>query len=459
MAQGYFFTKKADEPVVFDYFFRTCPFQGGFVVFCGLPLLQEALEQLRFETEDLAFLEKQGFKKDFLDYLKNFRFQGTLFSAREGEVVFPLEPVVRVEGRLLECQLVETLLLNILNFSSLIATKTARMVQAAKGRRIVDFGLRRAQGPAGILASRSAIIGGAQATSNVEAARLFDLPVAGTQAHSWVQSFSSELEAFRKYAELYPDGCVLLIDTYDTLHSGLPNAVQVARELKAKGKKLLGVRLDSGDLAYLSRRVRETLDREGFPEVKIIVSNQLDEYLVQSLLNQQAPINAFGIGTRLVTGGTDPALDGVYKLSQAGERTLIKVSDNPTKTTLPGRKKTIRYLDQEGSFYADGILLEEEKNVEIIHHPWLSVHFTKVRSYFSERLLYKIMENGRSLVKNTTHEAAAFAKERLAKLAPEHKRFENPHIYKVGLSGLLRDLRDQLLKNFRRTIGAPEEIS
>src|SRR5579859_839997 len=347
MGQGYFLSGMAETPAGFDYFFRETPFKGGYVLFAGLNNLLEALEELSFGEDDLKYLKDLGFQAPFLEYLRKFKFKGRLYSVREGEVIFPLEPVVRVEGTLFETQFIETLLLNFLNFESLIATKASRMVLAARGRRVVDFGLRRAQGLAGTQASRAAVIGGVDATSNVFASLLFSLAPSGTQAHSWIQSFPDELTAFRRYAEIYPDNCIFLADTYNTLKSGIPNAITVAKELEQKGKKLIGVRLDSGDLAYLSKRSREMLDLAGLHYVKIVASNQLDEHIVKSLLDQGAPINSFGIGTNLVTGQDSPALDGVYKLSLLDGNPRLKISENVSKTSLPGLKKVVRYTDKD----------------------------------------------------------------------------------------------------------------
>jgi nicotinate phosphoribosyltransferase len=449
MAQGYVLTGQADKPACFDYFFRETPFKNGYVLFAGLEELLSTLETFSFESDDLKYLESLGFRKPFLSYLKNFTFKGKIFSAREGEVIFPLEPALRVEGTLLETQLIETLLLNQLNFQSLIATKASRMVQAAQSRRVVEFGLRRAQGLAGISASRAAAIGGIESTSNVYASFLYGLTPSGTQAHSWIQSFPDELSAFRKYAEIYPERCILLVDTYNTLKSGVPHAIEVAKEMEAKGQKLNGIRLDSGDLAYLSKRARVLLDQAGLHYVKIVVSNQLDELLIKSLLDQGAPINAFGVGTNLVTGQQNPALDGVYKLSWLDGEPRLKISENVTKTSLPGIKKVVRYTDPEGFFYADGVLLEDEKSIEYIHHPHFPEQKSRVAHCFPESLLFKVMEEGKRLVSLSVQEAAAYAKERLTKLSPERKRFENPHIYKVGMSQKLMETRNQLIQKYQ----------
>ncbi|HEX9828819.1 MAG TPA: nicotinate phosphoribosyltransferase, partial [Bacteroidota bacterium] len=338
MAQGYFLSGKSDTRAAFDYFFRENPFEGGYVLFAGLSDLLDTLQQFRFEKDDIEYLASVGLQRPFLHYLETFQFRGTIYSVREGEAVFPLEPIVRVEGNIIETQVIETLLLNVLNFESLIATKASRIKHAAGSRRVIDFGLRRAQGLGGIHASKAAIIGGVEATSNVYAAFQWGLEVTGTQGHSWIQSFDDELSAFRKFAEFFPERCVLLVDTYNTLRSGLPNAILVAKELEQRGNHLLAIRLDSGDLAYLAKHARAMLDAAGLQNVKIVVSNQLDEYVIRSIVQQGAPIDMFGVGTHLATGRTSPALDGVYKLSVYDSKPRLKFSENFTKTTLPGLK-------------------------------------------------------------------------------------------------------------------------
>ncbi len=454
MAQGYFLTGKSETSAAFDYFFRENPFEGGYVVFAGLSDLVETLQHFRFEKEDLDFLSGLGLQEPFLKYLELFRFRGTIHSVREGEIVFPLEPIVRVEGNIIETQIIETLLLNFLNFESLIATKAARIKHAAGPRRVVDFGLRRAQGLGGILASKAAIIGGVEATSNLFAAYHWGLEVSGTQGHSWIQSFDDELTAFRKFSEVYPERCVLLVDTYNTLRSGMPNAITVAKELEKKGHRLLGIRLDSGDLAYLSRHARALLDAAGLPYVKIVTSNQLDEYVIRSLLEQNAPIDIFGVGTHLVTGRNSPALDGVYKLSMCDGRPRLKFSENFTKTTLPGLKKILRYVDAHENFYADAIVLEDEHGIDNIYHPFYPEQKSKVEQRIAEPLLQKVMERGRELNGTTPlKETVAYAKARLNRLSPEHQRFEFPHVYKVGISHRLMSLRSQLMEEIQQKNG------
>lgn len=450
MAQGYFLSDRKDERACFDYFFRDLPFDGGYVVFAGLSDLLQILQNFRFHEDELEYLAQEGFKPEFIDYLRNFELSVTIQSAKEGEIVFPLEPVVRVEGTIIEAQILETLLLNILNFESLIATKARRMKFAAGDRKVLDFGLRRAQGLGGIQASKAAIIGGVEATSNVYASFQHGIPTSGTMAHSWVQSFNDELESFRAYAQYYPDDTILLVDTYSTLSSGVPNAITVAKELEEKGHKLKGIRLDSGDLAYFVRKSRKQLDDAGLNYVKIAASNQLDERLIQSLLNQNAPIDLFGVGTRLVTGHETPALDGVYKLSAVNDEPKLKISENVEKITLPGRKRTNRYVDDDGRFLGDGILLDEESTAETLYHPYFSAKHTDITPFKSEPLLHSVMEHGTLTIDPPSAlDSAGYATSRFEKLNPEHKRFDNPHIYKVGISEKLMQLRDTLTKSLK----------
>lgn len=451
MAQGYFLSGRKDEQACFDYFFRDIPFEGGYVIFAGISDLLEILESFRFHEDELQYLAEQGFRTEFLNFLRDFEFSADIYAAREGEVVFPREPIVRVEGTIIEAQILETLLLNILNFESLIATKASRMKYAAGNHKVLDFGLRRAQGYGGIQASKAAVIGGVEATSNVYSSFVHNIPASGTMAHSWIQSFEDELTAFRKYAEYYPDACILLVDTYDTLASGVPNAIKVAKELEAQGHQLKGIRLDSGDLAYFSRKARKQLDEAGLEYVKIAVSNQLDERLIKSLLGQNAPIDLFGVGTRLVTGHESPALDGVYKLAAVNNQPKLKLSENIEKITMPGRKKVLRYFDNDGHFYGDGILLDEEAETDTIYHPYYPAKHSTVSSFDSEPLLHPIFKNGQQLLElPSANESAAYAQKRLKKLNPEHKRFDNPHIYKVGISKKLMNLRDSITQTLKQ---------
>lgn len=451
MAQGYFLSGKTSERASFDYFFRKNPFGGSYVVFAGLQDLMDVLGDFGFRDEDVDYLKTLGFQDTFLDYLKDFEFKATISGMREGEIVFPLEPILKVQGGLIETQIIETLVLNILNFQSLIATKAARIKQAADGRSVVDFGLRRAQGLGGVFASKAAVIGGLAATSNVFAGYKYGLDVAGTQAHSWIQCFDDELTAFRKFAEYFPDRCILLIDTYDSLKGGLPNVITVAHEMEERGQRLVGIRIDSGDLAYLSKHARTTLDEAGLDYVKIFASNQLDEHLINSLIDQGAPIDAFGVGTNLVTGQDSPALDGVYKLAVHEGAPCLKISENYTKTTLPGAKRVDRYFDDDGMFYADAVSLETEDTPEKICHPFYPGEQSDVAMYRSESLHHVVMEAGRVVGTLTdARESAAYARERLALLPEEHKRFVNPHIFKVGISKKLMDLRTNILQDLKK---------
>lgn len=450
MAEAYFKQKIHNTPASFDYFFRKLPFSGGYVIFCGLGELLPLIENLHFNADEINWLRKQGFDNDFLAWLSAFRFNGTIRSMPEGEIVFPLEPLLHVEGSLAEVQLIETLLLNYLNFQSLIATKAARMRYAAGDRHLSEFGLRRAQALGGISASRAAIAGGFDSTSNVYAAKMYDIKASGTMAHSFIQSQENELTAFREFAEWQPENCTLLVDTYDTLKSGIPNAIIVAMEMKEKGQQLQGVRLDSGDLAYLSKKARRMLDDAGFHNVQIVVSNQLDEYLIKSLLEQKAPIDVFGVGTSLATGQPDAALDGVYKLGEINGKPKIKLSENIQKVTLPGIKQVYRFTDEEGRFVADAIALANDGIPNQMIHPYDPEKSMPLNTKLASPLLHQIMENGKSFLQQyEPKDVAAFSQKRLQLLPEEHKRFNNPHIYKVGISESLHQLRSDLRKEYK----------
>ncbi|MEK7720236.1 MAG: nicotinate phosphoribosyltransferase [Bacteroidota bacterium] len=454
MAQGYYYAGKQEETAVFDYFFRTNPFKGGFLVFAGLADLLEQLRSFTYKAESIDYLRVLGLKSEFLEYLKHFRFKGKIFSVREGELVFPNEPIVRIEASLPEAQLIETLLLNILNFQSLVATKAFRVKLAANGKNFSDFGLRRSHGFGGLMASRAAIIGGASSTSNVQAGFIYGLPVSGTMAHSWVQSFDGELTAFRTYAKINPKNSILLVDTYDTLRSGLPNAILVAKEMEAEGEKLAGIRLDSGDLAYLSKKARKMLDKEDLSYVKILVSNQLNEWVISSLEDQQAPIDGFGIGTELVTGKPDASLDGVYKLCESTGNPSMKISENITKNTLPGKKMLWRFYDEEGNIYRDGILLDNELsgNCEWLYNPVQPDKKTAIAHLKREQLLQLVYENGSPVhPMPTPSECHQYLTKRAELLPEEHKRFVMPHIFKVGISANLLELRNDLMQKYRKS--------
>lgn len=449
MAQGYFLSGKYKQRATFDYFFRRNPFDGGYTVFSGLKELIEVLQNFSVSDSEIDYLRTEGFKKDFLVYLKNFTFKGNLYAAREGEIVFPNEPVVIVEGNLVEAQIIETLLLNILNFQSLIATKASRMRTAAgKDATLLDFGLRRSQGLGGIHASRSAIIGGFDGTSNVYSAQEFGLNAGGTMAHSWIQSFDSELESFREYAKHYPDSTVLLVDTYSTLKSGVPNAIKVGKELEERGHKLQGIRLDSGDLSYLAKKSRKMLDDADLDYVKIAASNQLDERVISSLINQGSPIDIYGVGTRLVTGDSSPALDGVYKLSSVDDKPKIKQSENIEKLTLPGFKTVRRYWNSDGTMHGDAVGLKNSDPLEKIHHPTFPIKETDLEEMESAPLLQRVINNGELFVSSPSiEEIADYHKKTKDKLPTEFKRFDNPHKYKVGITPKLMNLRDSLISD------------
>lgn len=453
MSQGYFYGGKKDDYTTFDYYFRTNPYKGGFTVFAGLYDFLELLKKFTYSESDIEYLKDQNFKPEFLEFLRKFKFRGDIISVSEGEIVFPNEPILQVKGNIIECQLIESLLLNILNFESLIATKAFR-VKLVSGKNIFsDFGLRRAQGFGSLHASRAACIGGAQSTSNVLAGKLFDIPVSGTQAHSWIQSFDNELEAFRAFAKCNPENTTLLVDTFDTLKIGLPNAIKVAREMEADGHKMKAIRLDSGDLAYLSKKARKMLDAAGLNYIKIIASNQLNEFVIKTLLNDQnAKIDAFGIGTELVTGKSDAALDGVYKLAQINNSPKMKFSENIEKVTLPGNKKVVRYFDENGKFYCDAILLENENidEIDTIFHPIYSSKNTSVKHLKKELLLQKVVVGGEiQLQKKSPVEIHKYLEKRAGLFPNEHKRFISPHLYKVGVSEKLMETRNILAKKLK----------
>jgi nicotinate phosphoribosyltransferase len=392
---------------------------------------------------------KKKMSDDFLEYIKNFSFNGSIYSVEEGTVVFPNEPILAVEGNLAEVQLLETYLLNTLNFNSLISTKASRVRLVASDKILSDFGLRRAQGLGGIQASKAAIIGGFDSTSNMLAAKIFNLSPVGTMAHSFIQSYDDELTSFRQFVKAHPDNSTLLIDTYNTLESGLPNAIIVAKEMEKSGYKLKGIRLDSGDLAYLAKAVRKKLDEENLNYVKIVASNQLDERVIKSLLEQEAPIDIFGVGTNLVTGYPDSALDGVFKLSMCDNKSRLKISENVKKVTLPGLKKIIRYTDNEGYYQADAIALRDETQVEKIFHPFEKEKSKTLKNLKSSVITKTVVENGSVTIKLENAETVReIVKENLSKLPAEYKRFEYPHIYKVGISERLMNLRDELKMNY-----------
>lgn len=439
MMQSYFDDGRINDTVSFDYFFRKIPYEGGYVVFAGLSELLNIISSLKFESDDLDYLKQTGFRKDFLKYLESFSFKGDLLSMEEGSIVFPDEPIVSVRGSLIECQLIETILLNTLNFNSLIATKALRIRIAAGDKILSDFGLRRSQGLGGIQASRASIIGGFDSTSNVLAAKEFGLKAVGTMAHSYIQSYDDELTAFKKFAESNPDNCTLLIDTYDTLKSGLPNAIKVAKEMDERGEKLKGVRLDSGDLLTLSKEVRKQLDSAGLGYVKIVASNQLDEYAITKLLEVDAPIDIFGVGTNLITGQPDAALDGVYKLSSINNRPSLKLSETEDKITLPGLKQVYRITDQTGFYLQDIIALENESPDEIMNG---------MENLKYEQMLKPVVRKGKVINhENDIENIKRNVLQNLQCLKPEQKIIDNPIHYKISLSNSLSKLQSELRQN------------
>ncbi len=455
MLAGYHDKGMHEQPAAFDLYYREAPFRGGFAIFAGLQPALDYLAGLQFSDDDLAYLDTLGlFNTLFLDYLAGFRFRGRVTAPREGEVVFPGLPLLTVEGTLAEAQFVETALLNIVNFQTLVATKAARLQLAAGDAEVIEFGLRRAQGPdGGMSVARAAAVGGVRSTSNVLAGLRFGLPVKGTHAHSWVMAFDDELTAFRAYASSFPDHSVLLVDTYDTLKSGLPNALVVARELREQGHELWGIRLDSGDLAYLSREARAMLDKAGFPGVRIVASNELDEYVIQSIRNEGGCIDIYGVGTRLATcaGPGGGALGGVYKLVESDGRPRMKVTSDPAKSTLPGRKRWLRAIDDSGRFLMDVLDLQDGEGEPF--RPGQTAYDPadprRRKTLPADCRLHDcrsvVMENGRALGETPGLSAMAdYCVQRLQYLPQGSQRQINPHLYKVGISRRLLDLKSHL---------------
>lgn len=461
MMQGYFKNNKT-ETVIFDAFYRTNPSENGYAITAGLDQVIDYIKNLHFDEEDIAYLKSLTiFDEDFLTYLRNFHFSGDIYAIPEGSVVFPREPLLKVIAPVIEAQMVETAILNIINHQSLIATKAARVVYAAKGDGIMEFGLRRAQGPdAGIYGARAAIIGGCMGTSNVLAGQLFDVPVLGTHAHSWIMSFPDEYTAFQKYAQLYPDKCILLVDTYDTLKSGVPNAIKIFDEMKANNIPMpyYGIRLDSGDLAYLSKKARKMLDDAGYYEAVISASSDLDEYLIDSLKTQRAAISSWGVGTNLITSRDCPAFGGVYKLAaimneEGGFSPKIKLSENTEKITNPGNKTIYRIYEKEsGKIKADLIALvddqfDEEKDL-MIFDPIETWKKTKLKAgtYKLKEILVPIFKEGNCIYESPkVMDIRAYCEKELDTLWDETKRLVNPHEVYVDLSDRLYKMKSELL--------------
>ena len=467
MMQGYY-EKGQNEKVIFDVFFRQNPCNNGYSVCAGLDQVIDYIKNLHFTYDDVDYLRGLGiFKEDFLHYLSGFHFSGDIYAIPEGTVVFPKEPLLKVVAPIMEAQLVETAILNIINHQSLIATKTSRIVFAANGDGIMEFGLRRAQGPdAGLYGARAAMIGGCVGTSNVLAGQMFDVPVMGTHAHSWIMSFPDEYTAFKTYAEMYPDNCTLLVDTYDTLKSGVPNAIRVFQEFKDAGKPLIkyGIRLDSGDLAYLSKEARKMLDEAGFPEATICASNDLDEFLLHDLKMQGAAIDSWGVGTNLITSKDCPSFGGVYKLAaiqnEEGEFVpKIKISENTEKITNPGNKTIYRiYEKASGKIKADLICFADEvidpKQDLLLFDPMDTWKKTKLAggTYTVREILLPIFKNGECLYNSPTlKEIAAYCREEKDTLWDETKRLFYPHRVYVDLSQKLYAVKQSLLDQMTMT--------
>lgn len=455
MMYGYQKCGMSDNIAVFDVFYR-----GGnhlnYAMAAGLEQVVEYIQNLNFDSDDIKYLRGlKAFDEDFLKALENFKFTGDIYAVPEGTIVFPYEPILTVKAPLFQAQLVETAILCMVNHQTLIATKAVRLKQNTKAQ-ILEFGLRRAQGPdAGIYGARAAYIGGCRSTSNVLCGQMFGIPVKGTHAHSWVMSFPDEITAFREYARLYPEGCLLLVDTYDTLKSGVPNAIKVFDELKSQGHKPLGIRLDSGDLAYLSREARKMLDDAGYENCLIFASGDIDEEILISLRVEDAKIDVYGIGTKLITSYTNPSLGGVYKLAAIEENGVmvpkIKLSNTPAKVTNPGIKKLVRIYNKSNFATADIIALKED-NFDVtqpltIYHPEQVWKKTTFENYSIKELMVDIFKDGKLVYKlPTLEEIGKYADDNLAEFYPEYRRTVNPQEYKVDLSDSLYDLKKSMIK-------------
>jgi nicotinate phosphoribosyltransferase len=457
MANGYFEKGLRDQIAYFDMFFRRIPDGGGFAIVAGLEQAVHFLETMKFEEEDLDFLRSKGsFSEEFLQYLRDFKFECDVWAIPEGTPIFPGEPVLTVRGPVIQAQFIETILLLLINHQSLIATKANRIVRAAKGRSVMEFGTRRAHGPSSaIYGARAAYIGGCVGTACAIADREFQIPALGTMAHSWVQMFDSEYESFRAFAELYPDNCTLLVDTYNVLKSGVPNAIRVFKELKPRN---MGIRIDSGDVTYLTKRARAMLDEAGLTECKIVISNSFDEHLIRDVINQGARIDSFGVGERLITARSEPVFGGVYKMVAIEENgeiiPKIKISENIEKITNPGFKTLFRLYDKDsGKAIADVITLDHETIPSDEEYEIFDPQFIwkrKIVSNFEARnLRVQIFDKGRLVYKlPSIEEIRQYCQEQIATLWDEILRFENPHEYYVDLSKELWDLKTGLIEAY-----------
>ncbi|MCQ2502285.1 MAG: nicotinate phosphoribosyltransferase [Saccharofermentans sp.] len=464
MANGYLDSGNRDKIVYFDMFFRNIPENGGFAVMAGLEQVIDYLSSLKFSEDDLEFLKNNyHFNDTFIEYLRAFEFTCDVWAIPEGTVVFPKEPLVKVRGPVIQAQLLETALLCTINHQTLIATKTARIVRSAEGRPVMEFGARRAQGyDASVLGARAAYIAGAAGTSCTICGQQFNIPLSGTMAHSWVMLFDNEYEAFKAYALTYPDGALLLVDTYDVLRSGIPNAIKCAHEvLEPMGKRLKGIRIDSGDLTYMTQRARKMLDEAGLTDCKITVSNALDEYIIRELISQGACIDSFGVGERLITSKAEPVFGGVYKIAAVEEAdgTIIpkmKISDSIGKVTNPCSKKIVRFYDNAtGKALADVVMIADEEipNGEPyeIFDPEATWKSKVLENYTAKEIMVKIFENGKLIYnKPTIGEIRANCTKEIDSLWDSIKRFENPHAYYVDLSPKLWKIKDDILRSYKR---------
>lgn len=461
MGNGYLDNNVGNKIAYFDMFFRKVPDGGGYCIMAGVQQLLEYMSALKFTEDDIEYLRKKGtFSEKFLDYLRNFKFSCDVWAVPEGNPVFPNEPLVTVRGPAIQAQFVETMILLTVNHQTLIATKANRICRAAQGRAVAEFGSRRAQGYDGaIYGARASIIGGCSSSACTIAEEMFGLPVSGTMAHSWVQLFKSEYEAFAAWAKTYPDNCTLLIDTYNVLKSGLPNAIKVFDEiLKPQGYRPKGIRIDSGDITYLTKKCREVLDKAGYNDCKIVISNSLDEFIIRDVLTQGAKIDAFGVGERLITAKSEPVFGGVYKLSAIEEDgeiiAKIKISENEEKITNPGFKKVYRIFEKgTDKAIADLITLHDEKIDESkpleIFNPVFTWKRKKLKNYYVKELLVKIFDKGEPIYESPdVMEIKNFAKQETEKLWPEVLRYENPHTYYVDLSTKLWKLKQSLLHQY-----------
>ena len=463
MANGYFKNGLGERITQFDMFFREVPDNGGFAIMAGVEQLVDYLDNLTFDEEDIDYLAGRGFDNDFLDYLRNFEFKCDVWCVPEGTPIFPYEPIVTVRGPAVQAQFIETMVLICINHQSLVATKSNRIVRAAQGRPVMEFGSRRSQGFDGaIYGARAAYIGGCAGTACTISDREFGVKALGTMAHSWVQLFDSELDAFCAYAREYPDNCTLLVDTYNVLKSGIPNAIEAfKREVLPRGFRPKGIRIDSGDITYLTRKARKMLDEAGFEDCAIVASNSLDEYIIRDMLIQGAEIDSFGVGERLITASSNPVFGGVYKLcaveNEKGELIpKIKISENVAKVTIPGAKKLWRLYDNEtGKAIADLITLEDETVDDSKPYELFDRDFTwkrkVVENYTAKPLLQKIFDKGRCVYSYPTiDEIKNYCKEQIDTLWDEVLRFENPHNYYVDLSQKLWDLKSSLLAKYKK---------